>query len=114
MIFEFSKVFKGMYQEYSTSKFTKGKLNFQERFFLFQFYYSYISILESNEILYVSPPHISRHAIERQETNLFSGFLKSIREALTHNEISQVVKVDLQRILAWFIVDYFVHNVDLI
>ena len=43
----------------------------------------YIFILESNEVLYTSPPQASRHAIIRQETNLFSHFLDSIRETLT-------------------------------
>ena len=37
-----------------------------------------------------------------------------IRENLTSNEVSQNVKHDLQKILAWFIIDYFTHNIDLI
>ena len=30
------------------------------------------------------------------------------------NEITQHVKPDLQKILAWFIIDYFSHNLDFI
>ena len=33
---------------------------------------------------------------------------------LSNNEVSQNVKQDLQKILAWFIIDYFTHNIDLI
>ena len=35
-------------------------------------------------------------------------------QKFTNNDISQNVKNDLQKILAWFIIDYFVHNLDLI
>ena len=37
-----------------------------------------------------------------------------MRGNLTSNEISQNVKHDQQKILAWFIIEYFVHNIDLI
>ena len=50
----------------------------------------------------------------RQEISFFSKFLSTIRGNLTSNEISQKVEHDLQKILAWFIIDYFVHNIDLI
>ena len=32
----------------------------------------------------------------------------------TSNDITQHVKQDLEKILAWFIIDYFFHNIDLI
>ena len=61
-----------------------------------------------------SPNQTSRHSTVRQEIWVFSNFLNRIREKLNFNGISQNVKHDLQKILAWFINDYFVHNNDLI
>ena len=52
---------------------------------------------------------MSWHAKVRQETNLFSRFLGSIRKTLTENDLSQFLNLDLQRILEWFILDYFQH-----
>ena len=71
-------------------------------------------MLESNEVLNESPSRTPRHAKVRHEINLFSQFLDSICEILTENDISQTSKIDLQRILAWFIIDCFVHNLGLI
>ena len=45
---------------------------------------------------------------------MFSEYLSTIRENLTSNDVSQNVKHDLQKILAWFIIDYFTHILDLI
>ena len=45
---------------------------------------------------------------------MFSEYLNTIRENLTSNDVSQNGKHDLQKILAWFIIDYFTHNHDLI
>ena len=45
---------------------------------------------------------------------MFSEYLNAIRENLTSNDVSQNDKHDLQKILAWFIIDYFTHNIDLI
>ena len=50
----------------------------------------------------------------RTKKNLLSQFLDSIRETLTDTEKSQLMKTDLQRILLWFIIDCFQHNLDLI
>ena len=61
-----------------------------------------------------SPPQTSRHPTVRQEIYLFSKFLDAIRENLISNKISQNLKHDLQRMKAWFIIDYFVHKSDLI
>ena len=35
-------------------------------------------------------------------------------DPLTDNEISQMTQIDLQKILTWFIIDYFEHNLNLI
>ena len=61
-----------------------------------------------------SPTKTSRHPAVKQGISFFSKFLNTIRENLTNNDISQNVKQDLQKILAWFIIDYFVHKLDLI
>ena len=50
----------------------------------------------------------------RNEIAKFSKFLNTIRENLTSNETSLHVKHDLQKIVAWFITDYFTHNIALI
>ena len=41
-------------------------------------------------------------------------FLNIIRENFTNNDVSQNTKHDLQKILAWFTIDYCTHNIDLI
>ena len=46
--------------------------------------------------------------------SVFSTFLHIIRENFTNNDVSQNTKHDLKKILAWFIIDYFTHNLDLI
>ena len=48
-----------------------------------------------------------------QKNYLFSHFWGSFRVTLTKIEISQFVKNDLQRILGWFIEDYFQHNLEI-
>ena len=40
--------------------------------------------------------------------------MNAIREHLTSNDITQYVKHNLQKILAWFIIDYYSHNFVLI
>ena len=50
----------------------------------------------------------------RHEITLFSTFLHIIKENFTKDEVSQHTKHDLQKILAWFTIDYFTHNIDLI
>ena len=66
------------------------------------------------EIQSDSPTQTSRHTIVRQEIQIFSKFLNEIREDLLNKDITQHVKHNLQKILAWFIVKYFIHNIDLI
>ena len=81
---------------------------------VFSLIYSYISLLEMKEPQSDSPTQTSRHKIVGQEIHTFSKLLNAIREDLTSNDITQHVKHDLQKILAWFIIDYFSHNIDLI
>ena len=56
----------------------------------------------------------SKHIRVRHEITLLSSFLNIIKENFTKDEVSQHTKHDLQKILAWFIIDYFTHNIDLI
>ena len=60
-----------------------------------------------------SSTQTSRHTIVRQVKHIFSKILIAIWENLTNDQITQNVKHDSQKILAWFIIDYFSHNVDL-
>ena len=76
--------------------------------------FSNLSILELNEPQGDSPTQTSRHTIVRQEIYIFSKILNAIRKDLSINEITQHIKHDLQNILAWFVIDYFCHNIDLI
>ena len=62
--------------------------------------YCYVSILDNDETI-------------RTEINPFARLLNSIREKLTDKENSQIIKVDLQKISAWFIIDYFHYIFDL-
>ena len=76
--------------------------------------YNYLSILEKTETESMSPVQTSIHTNVRNEIAAFSAFLHAIHEKISKNEISQNVKQDLQKILTWFIIDYFMHNIDLI
>ena len=60
-----------------------------------------------------SPTQTSRYTTVREEIHIISKFLNAIREDLTSNDITQHIKHDLPKILAWFIFDYFSHNIDL-
>ena len=81
---------------------------------VFAIIYNYSSILERTKTESTSPVQTSRHTNVRNEIAAFSAFLNTIRENFSNNEISSNVKHDLQKILAWFIIDYFTHNIDLI
>ena len=80
---------------------------------LFAIIYNYISILEKTEFQSISPTGTSKHTKVRNEIALFSKFLHIIKENFTKDDVSQDTKHDLQKILAWFIIDYFTHNLDL-
>ena len=81
---------------------------------VFAVIYSYISILEKTEVQSTSPTQTSKHTKVRNEITVFSTFLNIIRENSTNNDVSQKTKQDLQKILAWFIIDNFTHTFDLI
>ena len=55
-----------------------------------------ISILNTNDTIFVSPPQLSGQLIEKSEVDLFSRFSYSIRELLTDIEKSQIIQVDLK------------------
>ena len=76
---------------------------------VFSLIYSYLSTLELD-----SSTQTSRNTIVQQEIHIFSKFLNAIQENLTIDQITQNVKHDLQKFLAWFIIDYFSHNINLI
>ena len=75
---------------------------------VFSLIFDFLSILESKEPQGYSPTRTSLHSTVRQEINI----LNAIRKNLT--SITQNVKHDLRKISAWFIIDYFPHNIDFI
>ena len=81
---------------------------------VFAIIYTYISILEKTEVQSISSTETSKHTKVQNEIALFSTFLHIIKENFTKDDVSQHTKHDLQKILAWFIIDYFTHNLDLI
>ena len=81
---------------------------------VFAIIYSYISILEKTEVQSTSPIETSKHTKVGNEITIFSTFLHVIGKNFTNNDVSQNTKHDLQKILAWFIIDCFTHNLDLI
>ena len=70
--------------------------------------------MERTEAQNTSPVQTSKQKKVRNEIAAFSTFLNAIREKFTNNDVSQNIKHDLQKILAWFTIDYFTHNIDLI
>ena len=70
------------------------------------------SKLSKSLSVYVPLPQLSRHAIVRRKINI--TVLDSIRETRTDNQISQINKVDLQKILVLFIIDFVQYKLDLI
>ena len=81
---------------------------------VFAITYTNLNILEKTEIQSTSPIQTSRHTKVRNEITAFSTFLYAIRENFYNNDVSQNSKHDLQKILAWFTIDYFTDNLDLI
>ena len=79
---------------------------------VFAIIYNYLSMTERTETESTSPVQTSRHTNVRNEIAAFSAFLNTIREPFSNNDISPNVKHDLQKILAWFIMDYFNQNID--
>ena len=109
---EFSKVFTEYIKsiQYQNSQRANSKFTNE----VFTIIYSYLSILERTEAQSISPVQTSKHTKVRNEIVAFSTFLNAIRENFTKNDVSQNTKHDLQKILAWFTIDYFTHNIDLI
>ena len=81
---------------------------------VFAIIYTNLNILETTQTQSTSPLQASRHTRVRNEITAFSTFFYAIRENFSNNDVSQNSKHDLQKILAWFIIDYFGHNIDLI
>ena len=110
---EFSKVFSEYIKSIQYHNSQRANSIFTNE--VFAIIYSYISILE-NEIplTNVSPTETSKHLRVRHEITLLSSYLNIIKENFTKDDVSQHTKHDLQKILAWFIIDYFTHNIDLI
>ena len=81
---------------------------------VFAIIYTNLSLLETTETQSTSPIQTSRHTKIRNEITAFSTFLYAIRESFSNNDVSQNSKHGLQKILAWFMIDYFGHNIDLI
>ena len=109
---EFSKVFSEYIKSVQYHNSQRANSTFTNE--VFAIIYSYISILEKTEIPNISPTETSKHTKVRQEITLFPTFLHIIKENFPKDEVSQHTKHDLQKILAWFIIDYFTHNIDLI
>ena len=81
---------------------------------IFAIIYTYLILLETTEAPSTSPIQSSKHAKVRNEITAFSTFLNAIRENFYSTDVSQNTKHDLQKILAWFTINYFTHNIDLI
>ena len=110
---EFSKVFSEYIKSIQYHNSQRANSIFTNE--VFAIIYSYISILENEiPIPNVSPTETSKYIRVRHEITLFSTFLHIIKENFTKDEVSQHTKLDLQKFLAWFIIDYFTHNIDLI
>ena len=110
---EFSKVFSEYIKSIQYHNSQRANSIFTNE--VFAIIYSYISILENEiPISNVSPTETSKNIKVRHEITLFSTFLHIIKENFTKDDVSQHTKHDLQKILAWFIIDYFTHNIDLI
>ena len=80
---------------------------------VFAIIYTYISILEKTEFQSISPTETSKHTKVPNEITFFSTFLHIIKGNFTKDDVSQHTKQKIKN-LAWFIIDYFTHNLDLI
>ena len=109
---KFSKVFAEYFKNIQHENSQRANSIFTND--VFAIIYKYLSILEKTETESTSPVQTSRHTNVRNEIVAFSALLNAIREKFSKNEISQNVKHDLQKILTWFIIEYFTHKIDLI
>ena len=108
---EFSKVFLEFIKSIQYHNSQRANSIFTNK--VFAIIYTYISLLEKTEFQSISPIEASKHTKVRNEIALFSTFLHIIKENFTKDEVSQHTKNDLQKILAWFTIEYFTHNIDL-
>ena len=113
---EFSKVFLEYIKSIQYHKSQRANSIFTNEVFAIIYTYSIIAktILEKTEFQSISSTKTSKHTKVRNEIALFSTFLHIIKENFTKDDVSQHTKHDLQKILAWFIIDYFTQNLDLI
>ena len=109
---EFSKIFIEFIKSIQDHNSQRANSIFTNE--VFAIIYSYISILEKTEVQSTSPTETSKHTKVINGIKIFSTFLHIIRKNFTKNDVSQNTKHDLQKFLAWFIIDYFTHNLDLI
>ena len=109
---EFSKVFTECFKNIQHQNSQRANSIFTND--VFSLIYSYVSILENIGTESTSPVQTSRHKNVRKGIAAFSAFLNTILENFSINEISPNVKKDLQKILAWFMIDYFAQKIDLI
>ena len=109
---EFSKVFTDYIKNIQHHNSQRANSIFTNE--VFAIIYTNLNILETTQTQSTSPLQASRHTRVRNEITAFSTFLYAIREYFSNNDVSQKSKHDLQKILAWFIIDYFGHNIDLI
>ena len=110
--FEFSKVFTEYIRSIQYQNSQRANSIFTNE--VFAIIYSYVSILERTEAQSTSPVQTSNYTKVRNEIVAFSTFLNAIPENFTNYDVSENTKLDLQKILVWFISDYFTHNIDLI
>ena len=109
---EFSKVFTEYIKNIQHQNSQRASSIFTND--VFAIIYNNLSILERIETESTSPVQTSRHTNVSNKITAFSAFLNTICENFSNNEISPNVKHDLQKFLAWLIIDYFTHNIDLI
>ena len=109
---EFSKVFTEYIKNIQYHNSQRANSLFTNE--VYAIIYTNKNILETTQTQSTSPLQATRHTRVRNEITAFSTFLYAIRENFSNNDVSQHSKHDLQKILAWFIIDYFKHNIDLI
>ena len=96
---EFSKVFLEYIKSIQYHNSQRANSIFTNE--VFAIIYTYISILEKTEFQSISPTETSKHRKVRNEIALFSTFPHIIKENFTKDDVSQQIKHDLQKILAW-------------
>ena len=66
------------------------------------------------KILCINNANISTRSSKTRNKSFFFTVPPRVCKTLTDSEISQLVEVDLQKNLAWLIIEYFQLNLDLI